>query len=122
VSLDRAREEDPGEGAATTEDDDAELRCAACGHPVTRSAERIAVNGEHRHVCVNPHGIAYDIGCFRSAPGVRAEGSPTTGFTWFEGWAWQVGWCRSCGAHLGWWFSRGSERFAGLVVRRLREG
>ena len=106
---------------ALGEDDPVVLRCVACGHVITRSSERISVGGQHRHVCVNPRGIAYDIGCFRRAPGLAIDGLPMTSFSWFEGYAWQVANCGGCGIHLGWWFTGAGPDFAGLVVRRLTE-
>ncbi len=116
------REEEREEEEALAPEEPKPLRCVACRHPITHGDARISVNGDHRHVCVNPSGIAYDIACFREAPGARVIGSRTDAFTWFEGWAWQLAECGACGAHLGWWFSRGEEGFAGLIDRRLTEG
>lgn len=109
------------QGSDLDADEATPLRCVACRHPITDTRARIAVNGDHRHVCVNPSGIPYDIACFREAPGLRVLGPRTEAFTWFEGWAWQLAECSGCGAHLGWWFSRGEASFAGLIDRRLTE-
>jgi len=116
--LDEAEEEGQSESALES-DDPLRLRCSTCRHPITDDRARFAVHGEHRHVCVNPSGIPYDIACFREAPGLRVFGPRTEAFTWFEGWAWQMGECAECGAHLGWWFTRGEASFTGLIARRL---
>ena len=117
--LDEADDEREEEALETDEPE--RLRCSTCRHPITDTGARFAVNGDHRHVCVNPSGIPYDIACFREAPGLRVLGPRTEAFTWFEGWAWQIGQCSECGAHLGWWFTRGEPSFAGLIDRRLVE-
>ncbi|RCK80094.1 MAG: hypothetical protein OZSIB_3598 [Candidatus Ozemobacter sibiricus] len=96
--------------------------CAACRHPVTSTAERCEMAGHHRHVFTNPAGFVFEIGCFRQAPGCRALGQPTTEYTWFPGWAWQIAVCRGCGEHLGWAYSTGTfARFHGLILERLHE-
>jgi hypothetical protein len=103
-------------------DEDEELiLCRQCGRPITRPAERIEVAGAHKHTFANPHGIVFEIGCFRSAFGCGYTG-PTTGeFTWFQGYRWKVAVCGSCAAHLGWLFtSNGSEAFHGLILDRIK--
>lgn len=94
------------------------IRCRACRHAVTRSAERIAKGSAHRHTFANPSGIVFEIGCFRDAPGCEAVGAPSTEFTWFAGYAWQIGVCAACRIHLGWRFSA-ADRFFGLILDRL---
>ena len=94
------------------------LYCARCRHPISDERERVTVNGGHTHTCTNPYGITYRIGCFRSAPGCAADGTPTLEHTWFSGYAWQVAYCRGCDTHLGWLFT-GADAFYGLIVDRL---
>jgi hypothetical protein len=94
--------------------------CAACRHVVTREDERLRVNGSHEHTCVNPHGFVFRIGCFGTAPGCRDAGTPTTGFTWFPGFAWSYAPCGGCAALLGWRYRGGdSASFFGLILDRL---
>jgi hypothetical protein len=104
-------------------DDDTGMRrtivCAACGHVITATDARIAARGEHEHVCVNPSGIPYRIGCFRDAPGCVPHGDEESLFSWFPGYRWQIALCGACRAHLGWSF-HGNGTFYGLVVARLR--
>lgn len=97
---------------------DEAIRCARCSSAVTHHSAAIAVDGAHEHTFRNPAGYSFQVACFAEAPGVRADGDPTTEATWFAGFAWQIGHCRTCGRHLGWWF-RGTRTFAGLIVTRL---
>jgi hypothetical protein len=99
---------------------DPRLRCASCGHAITEPRERLQVDGAHGHVFTNPHGLSFEIGCFRNAPGCRAAGRPTDEHTWFPGYAWRVALCAGCGVHLGWYYQGGGGgRFYGLILERL---
>ena len=95
------------------------LFCVRCRHLITAQEQRIDVNGAHRHTCTNPHGLTFDIGCFREAPGCAALGEATTEFTWFPGYAWRIADCAKCGAHLGWSFTSLGGGFYGLILNRL---
>lgn len=97
-----------------------QLLCAACGHRITTEATRIEMDGRHQHHCVNPHGYAFDIGCFAAAPGCRVCGAPTLEFTWFAGFAWSYALCGGCNELLGWRYdgSDGSS-FYGLILNRI---
>lgn len=77
------------------------------------------VNGSHEHAFFNPAGIAFQIRCFRTAPGAAAQGDASNAFTWFPGYRWQVALCSTCHTHLGWLFANGSA-FFGLIASRLR--
>jgi hypothetical protein len=95
------------------------VRCAACGHAIADEAARIERDGAHVHAFVNPAGIAFTIGCFREAPGCRAEGEESTVWSWFPGFAWTVALCARCGTQLGWLFRGEAMGFFGLIVSRL---
>jgi hypothetical protein len=95
------------------------LRCAACKHLVTSKEAGIEVDGAHEHTRRNPAGFVFRIGCFREAPGCLGEGPSSEDYSWFPGYAWQVGVCRRCGIHLGWVFQLEAARFYGLIVGRL---
>jgi hypothetical protein len=98
------------------------ILCRDCLHPVTRPADRISVQGRHRHTFANPHGVVYEIGCFRSAPGCGRIGPASDEFTWFAGYRWRVCVCAACLVHLGWRFTAtGGEPFYGLILDRLIE-
>ncbi|WP_051328395.1 cereblon family protein [Desulfatirhabdium butyrativorans] len=96
------------------------LRCAACLEPVATGKDRIAVDGSHAHVFANPCGIVFEIGCFALAPGCGTVGEASDEFTWFPGYAWQIGVCGNCARHLGWRFaSDGGNFFWALILDRL---
>lgn len=96
------------------------LHCSACRHPITSGEARISILGAHEHRCTNPHGITYDIGCFRNAPGCLEIGEAIEDFSWFAGYHWRVALCNHCQEHLGWSFaSTARERFFGLILDRL---
>ncbi len=97
------------------------ILCAFCLLTVTSEAERITVQGRHRHQCTNPAGITFRIGCFQRAPGCRTIGQPASEHTWFPGHAWQVAICADCRTHLGWRFATPgrSSVFFGLILAHL---
>ncbi len=104
-------------------DDGKALYCRACGRVITRTSDRIEVEGAHRHTFANPHGIVFEIGCFQAAPGCALMGPATDDFTWFKGFAWRVAVCGACLAHLGWRYgAAGGSHFFGLILDRLTEG
>lgn len=93
--------------------------CKSCGTPISHTGARIRVRGEHEHVCVNPHGIPFHLGCYREAR-VTSMGAPTQEWTWFPGYRWQVAQCPGCTQHLGWRFT-GEDLFYGLLLSRIAE-
>ncbi|MBL8671299.1 MAG: hypothetical protein JNK11_11660 [Alphaproteobacteria bacterium] len=101
--------------------DDDRMYCAACGVVVTRQRWAIAMAGRHDHVFVNPSGFAFEIGCFREAPGSFAIGPATSEATWFPSYAWQVAVCLGCDIQLGWRYAGGAMPaiFFGLIRRRI---
>lgn len=108
-----ARDESPaGEHGA--------LLCRACGARVAELPARLEVDGRHRHTFFNPAGLVFVVLCFRRAAGCVGLGPRSLEFTWFAGHRWQIGLCRACGEHLGWWFSGPSE-FVALDAARVIE-
>jgi len=96
------------------------IACALCLAGVTDTAARIEVAGAHEHSFVNPAGIGFRIGCFARAA-CLATGGPSTYWSWFPGYSWEVEVCVRCGAHLGWRFRSPSDQFHGLILDRLVE-
>ncbi|MEM1434516.1 MAG: cereblon family protein [Pseudomonadota bacterium] len=94
--------------------------CARCNAAVADQRAAIAVNGKHRHFCVNPHGFEFDLGCYREALGCAISGQPTHADSWFAGYFWRYANCAECEQHLGWYFERGDGYFYGLVRDRIR--
>jgi len=96
--------------------------CRQCLNPITPKSARMTVNGAHQHTFANPHGIVFDIGCFKEAEGCGAVGTPTDEFVWFAGYFWRVALCRACLTHMGWFFtSSDSDSFFGLIMDHLIE-
>lgn len=104
----------------TADEPEALILCRSCGQAVARLHDRTERHGSHRHTFANPHGIVYEILCFRAAEGSAASGPATNEFTWFKGYRWRVVVCRACLVHLGWLFDADSgDRFYGLIGDRL---
>jgi hypothetical protein len=98
------------------------ILCRQCRQAITRPADRIAVDGSHRHTFANPHGIVYEIGCFKTVRGCGYAGELTDEFSWFAGYSWRVSFCSLCLTHLGWMFVSGAgDIFHGLILDRLLE-
>ena len=96
------------------------LECLHCNQKVTRTLDRLDVDGKHIHSFINPAGVIYRIGCFGSAVGVVEVGEASDVFTWFAGCVWRVALCLGCGRHLGWGFHGGGSQFYGLVLAQLK--
>ena len=103
-------------------EDEEYILCRQCRQAITRAADRIAVDGSHRHTFANPHGIVFEIGCFKTVRGCGYTGELTDEFSWFAGYRWRVSFCSLCLTHLGWMFvSGGGNIFHGLILDRLIE-
>ena len=86
---------------------------------ITTPDQAVQIHGRHGYAFFNPAGLAYELRCFRSAPGISVEGTPTSEFSWFPGCRWQIALCAACRTHLGWLFT-GAESFAGLISGRIK--
>ncbi len=96
------------------------IRCLQCNNVITSPSERIQVQGSHQHTFANPHGIVFEIGCFKSVKGCGHVGPPSSEFSWFKGFSWRVAVCIVCLTHLGWLFvSPDGDSFHGLILDRL---
>ena len=96
--------------------------CRQCTQLITTSNEKISVHGSHCHTFANPHGMVFDIGCFRSVIDCGYAGSPSDEFVWFKGFSWRIAVCGMCLTHLGWLFiSGGGDNFHGLILNRIVE-
>jgi hypothetical protein len=95
--------------------------CAACGAKIAPADAAISVAGSHFHTFMNPGGFVYEIVCYREAEGARRAGAPSSEWSWFPGYLWQVAVCTSCAVHLGWSFGGEGGSFFGLVRDRISE-
>ena len=96
------------------------IRCRQCRNIIASPDDRIAIQGAHRHTFANPHGIVFEIGCFKGVKGCGHVGAPSDEFSWFSGYSWRVAVCFMCLTHLGWLFAAGGkESFHGLILDRL---
>lgn len=114
-----AKEKSESARDAGTTDDEA-VRCAVCDHRISERAYRIEMAGGHEHTFVNPHGIAFVIGCFVAAPGCIHLGATEEAFSWFPGYSWQVAACARCRSHVGWIYRLAGQQFHGLILAALR--
>ncbi len=113
---DIALEETPEE---ETREEEEYILCRHCRQIITHPSQRTVINGSHAHTFANPHGMVYEIGCFRVVTGCGYTGAPTDEFTWFAGFSWRVALCGMCLTHLGWQFLSKNEQFNGLILDRL---
>jgi hypothetical protein len=123
--------DDPGRGRqsgsetaereAELTDEEAYIVCRQCRQAITRNEERFSIQGAHRHTFANPHGLVFEIGCFRAAIGCGYAGPASDEFTWFAGYRWRVCFCSNCLTHLGWLFTSPGDGFHGLILERLLE-
>ncbi|NOX49683.1 MAG: hypothetical protein GXP16_04000 [Gammaproteobacteria bacterium] len=104
-------------------DDKNFIFCGTCSHVITRGSEKIQVNGQHEHFCINPHDLAFHVGCFANALGCDISGNAEAADSWFMGYFWRIATCAECNSHLGWYFSlaSGEDHFYGLILDRVQE-
>jgi hypothetical protein len=106
-----------------TSDSDEPIVCRQFLQRITTQADRIVVQGSHKHTLANPHGIIFQIGCFQTAKGCGYTGPLTAEWSWFKGFSWKIAICGFCLIQLGWLFvSSGSASFSGLILNRLASG
>lgn len=107
------------ESTVTPEERKDYILCRTCFQVITTKADRLEIQGGHRHSFANPAGIVFEIGCFQSAR-CRYAGLPSSEFTWFRGFRWRFAVCSTCLSHVGWLFiSESAYRFHGLILDRL---
>ena len=97
------------------------LLCNHCTYPITTFDQARKVKGRHTHTFFNPHGTVFTLRCFLNAPGCFLQGAPSSEFSWFAGYTWQMAFCKSCHQQLGWCFL-GEDRnntFWALISNKL---
>lgn len=102
------------------------MRCRACGQRLAPADARLERHGAHEHTGVNPHGFVFVIACYGQPSGCVGQGTATTYWSWFPGYAWRIALCRGCLAHVGWLFrpaepDADDPPFAGFIQDRIEE-
>jgi hypothetical protein len=100
---------------------DEKIFCRQCMQIITSPAERIEVQGLHRHTFSNPGGLLFQIGCFRRVKGCFDASPLEAQWSWFSGYVWQVVLCRACATHMGWLYTGPRDCFYGLILDRLMQ-
>ena len=111
----------PDPSSGEDEGDARVLACRACLQPITNVAARTEVGQAHEHTFANPDGFQFHVGCFARATGCASVGEPSTYWSWFAGYSWQVELCSACREHLGWLFRNEGHAFHCFVLDRLVE-
>ncbi len=113
------RQQKPGGG--TKEKKEIPLICSQCSTPITSRKQAVQVQGRHEHAFFNPAGIAFEIRCYRQAPGCLVQGNLTEKFSWFNGYSWQFATCSNCLSQLGWFFISDIHKnsFFGLMTDKV---
>ena len=110
----------PAPSEETREQAEPAIFCRQCQQKITQPSEVIEIQGAHRHVFANAHGIVFEIGCFRKVWGCRFIGPATDEWSWFGGYLWRITLCGQCGLHLGWQYTSASQAtFHGLILDHL---
>ena len=110
------------EAAERSPEEEEYIICRQCRQAITRPVERMAMQGSHQHTFANPHGIVFEIGCFKDVIGCGYAGAATDEFSWFTGYSWRLCFCSMCLTHLGWLFSsNAADAFHALILERILE-
>ena len=110
------------EAAEQSPEEEEYILCRQCRQAITRPVERIVIQGSHQHTFANPHGVVFEIGCFKDVTGCGYAGAATDEFSWFAGYSWRICFCTMCLTHLGWIFSSNAGAiFHGLILDRLHD-
>ncbi|WP_022668425.1 cereblon family protein [Desulfospira joergensenii] len=121
----QAIDEETRQESETAPGEEKVVVCRLCSNVVTRPAHQTTVDSAFSHTFANPHGHVFEIGCFTRAEGCVSVSRPSSEFTWFPGYSWEIGACSVCGAHIGWKFSRinpppsSPGLFYGLILDKL---
>lgn len=102
--------------------------CRHCGAQISNRHAFFSMDGRPAsRIFSNPHGLLHEVFTVGRAHGLLLEGPPTTEFSWFPGYAWEVAYCAACRAHLGWQFTAVEPhlepvRFWGLRCSEVADG
>ena len=71
---------------------------------------------------LNQHGFLHEVVTVRWVQNLAPAGPPTTEFTWYPGYAWEVACCGRCRAHVGWAFGAVSNHRPARFWALRRDG
>ncbi|MCP3899517.1 MAG: hypothetical protein GY707_07385 [Desulfobacteraceae bacterium] len=100
-------------------DNEKNIFCYNCSSIITNQSFQISKNDSHKHTFPNPHGIVFEIGCFKEAFGCSVSPESSNEFSWFSGYNWSIATCHNCNNHLGWLFTSSSNSFFGLILEKI---
>ncbi|EDR22353.1 hypothetical protein EDI_335090 [Entamoeba dispar SAW760] len=80
------------------------------------SVSTSGINSNH----VNPAGFTFTVTTAIHCSNLRVETQPSNEFSWFEGYAWQIIVCESCGNHIGWKFTTHNDLLKPKIFYGLR--
>ena len=99
------------------------ILCKNCNAFVTKPEFALRTGEGFAQTFANPSGHVFEIGCFAQASGCSQGSVRSSEFTWYPGYDWCIGICRSCTCHLGWIFlpvRQGTgSKFYGLILDHL---
>ena len=104
---------------SNTIDEENNIFCIYCNNLITNHHNQIMINKSYKHIFANPHGIVFEIGCFKEAVGCTVYQESSNEFSWFSSYRWSIALCNKCSSHLGWLFSSNSNSFFGLIIEKL---
>lgn len=101
-------------------EDPAVLVCTTCALVLAQVRDRVAIDGRTVHERVNYAGYPHRFMTVRRCTNVDAVSPPSTDFSWFEGYAWEIIACAGCRSHVGWRW-QGEGEFLGLLLHAVEE-
>lgn len=103
------------------------LCCRNCGETLAQNSDIFSMSREGpQGAYVNPGGYVHETLTLYKVKNVLYTGQPSTEYSWFPGYAWQICQCSYCDSHLGWRFTASSskklhpKKFYGISRRSIR--
>lgn len=78
--------------------------CRACSAPIARRDWILSHESDAPLFFSNPHGRTFHLLLVTHTEGMSHDQVFTIEHTWFAGYEWSIGVCRTCRSHLGWQF------------------
>ena len=104
------------------------LCCRNCGETLAQQSDIFSMSKEGpQGSYVNPGGYVHETLTLYKVKNILYTGQPSTEYSWFPGYAWQICQCSYCDSHLGWRFTVSSsekklhpKKFYGISRRSIR--